>query len=680
MINSLKLNGFKLFKSEEFSFGKINIITGINLDEPLDTEGKHSSNGCAKSSILEGIIFASHGEGSGKNLADLINFNSKSCEVELQSDDYKIIRNVPTKLSVYKNDEEMQFNINPLKQNYLDKIFGSYDFFKKYRLLNRQSVNLLDLGLTSLRKELMSFIDSDFSKIRNNLLAQKLEREKLSKSNRPYPYYLSTKRKCLLDSGLIKRQEILTQAKQEASNQEETVNKLKLEINTLQKEIELNTQQENKNRQSIAVLKVQIVAYESKIKELEKISSPVIINYDTQIESDEKAIKIHEIELEKMTRIVEELKKQEANSKIILSNLQSSLTTLEANLIQYKKELKQFDIPDTQKICDRCGSILSDEKKLSYKKDLDDKLTKALNEKRELTDKYKKEEVEFNKITNALKRGTEEQYNFQGSINTFRTRIKDLNSKKDIQTEKKEKATSKDAEIQKNQELIQNTNNQIKELIKIDYIRLISELQEKKLQLEADVEVEINALDYYKSVVLFSEKKLNRTQMFIAKYKEAEKFAHYKYSKEDVELYNASIKVLDEFSSWYIQQWLDNLTVIINELLEKVNLKVIFSADKQFLTIVNQTQEMKYESLSSGQQTFLNIIFKIAIMLNNSISSGIIIIDEGVGNLDLVNLHKLIDILKTTQFQVFLVYQNVDEIEDVNKIEIIRENNESRRL
>lgn len=676
MINSLKLNGFKLFKSEEFSFGKINILSGINKDDISE-----SSNGSGKSSVLEALIFGLYGEGSGKNLADLINFNSKSCEVELQSDDYKIIRNIPTKLSVYKNDEEIQFNINTLKQNYLDKIFGSYDFFKKYRLLNKQSVNLLDLGLTSLRKELMSFIDSDFSEIRNNLLSKKLEREKLSKTNRPYTYYLSEIKKQILENGLsLIRMHSVTCATNELHNQEETVNKLKLEIKTLQKEIELNTQQENKNRQSIAVLKVQIVAYESKIKELEKISSPVIINYDTQIESDEKAIKIHEIELEKITRIVEELKKQEANSKIILSNLQSSLTTLEANLIQYKKELKQFDIPDTQKICDRCGSILSDDKKLSYKKDLDDKLTKALNEKRELTDKYKKEEIEFNKITNALKKGTEEQYNFQGSINTFRTRIKNLNSKKDIQTEKKEKAVSKDAEIQKNQELIQNTNNQIKELIKIDYIKLISELQEKKLQLEADVEVEINALDHYKSVVLFTEKKLNRTQMFIAKYKEAKKFAHYKYSKEDIELYNASIKVLDDFSSWYIQQWLDNLTVIINELLEKVNLKVIFSADKQFLTIVNQEQEMKYESLSSGQQTFLNIIFKIAIMLNNSISSGIIIIDEGVGNLDLVNLHKLIDILKTTQFQVFLVYQNVDEIEDVNKIEIIRENNESRKI
>lgn len=675
MINSLKLHNFKLFKSEEFSFGKINILSGVNKDDISE-----SSNGSGKSSVLEAVIFGLFGEGSGKNLADLINFNSKSCEVELQSDDYKIIRNVPTKLSIYKNNEEIQFNINTLKQNYLDKVFGSYDFFKKYRLLNRQSVNLLDLGLTSLRKELMSFIDSDFSEIRNNLLAQKLEREKLSKANRPYSYYLSAKRKGLLDSGLIQRQDILTQAKQEASNQEETVNKLKLEINTLQKEIELNTQQTNKNQHQIAILKSQITSYEFKIKELEKITFPVIINYDAQIESDEKAIKIHDAELEKMTRIIEELKKQETTSKVALNNLQSSLTILETNLIQYKKELKQFDIPDTQKICDRCGSILSDEKKLAYKKDLDDKLTGTLNEKRELTDKYKKEDIEFNKITNALKRGIEEQYNFQSTINTFRTRIKDLNTKKDIQTEKKELATSKNAEIQKNKELIQNINSQIQELSKINYIKIISELQTKKSQLETDVEVEVNALTHYKFVVSFTEKKLNQTQMFISKYKEAEKFSHYRYSKEDIELYNASIKVLDEFSSWHIQRWLDNLTVIINELLEKVNLKVMFSSDKQFLTIVNQEQEMGYASLSSGQQLFLNLIFKIGIMLNNGINNGILIIDEGVGTLDLVNLHKLIDILKTTQFQVFLVYQNIDEIEDVNKINIVRENNESKKI
>jgi DNA repair exonuclease SbcCD ATPase subunit len=674
MLKSLKLYNFKLFKSEEFSFGKINIITGENKDD-----SSNSSNGSGKSSILEALIFSLYGEGSGKNLADLVNFNSKSCEVELQDDTYKVIRNVPTKLSVYKNEEEIQFNINTLKQNYLDKVFGSYDFFKKYRLLNRQSVNLLDMGLTSLRKELMSFIDSDFSEIRNNLLAQKLEREKFSKSNKPYSYYLSSNRKTILSNGQYQRQGILSQTKQEYSNQEEIVNKLKIEINTLQKEIELTTQQTNKNQQQIANLKSQITSYEFKIKELNKISSPTIVNYDAQIESDEKAIKIHEAELEKMTRIVEELKKQESNSKVVLSNLITSLTTLETDIIQFKKELKQFDVPNTQKICDRCGSILSDEKQISYKKDLDEKLNKALNEKRELTDKYKTEETEFTKVTNALNRGIEEQANFQGSINAFRTRIKDLTTKKDIQNEKKELAASKDAEIQKNKELIQNTNSQIQELSKTDYIHLIAELQKKKSQLEIEVETEISALTHYNSVVSFAEKKLNRTQLFISKYNEAEKFANYKYSKEDIELYSASIKVLDDFSSWYIQQWLDSLTVIINELLEKVNLKVIFSADKQFLTIVNQEQEMKYESLSSGQQTFLNIIFKIAIMLNNGISTGLLVVDEGVGNLDLVNLHKLIDILKTTNFQTFLVYQNINEIEDVNLIEIIRENNESRK-
>jgi DNA repair exonuclease SbcCD ATPase subunit len=675
VLKSLTLSNFKLFKSEKFSFGKINILSGINKDD-----SSNSSNGSGKSTVLEALIFSLYGEGSGKNLADLVNFNSKSCEVELQDNTYKVIRSVPTKLSVYKNEEEIQFNINTLKQNYLDKVFGSYDFFKKYRLLNRQSVNLLDMGLTSLRKELMSFIDSDFSEIRNSLLAQKSEREKFSKANRPYSYYLSLKRKNLLSNGQAKRQDILSQTKQEYSNQEEIVNKLKLEINTLQKEIELNTQQLNKNQQQRTSLNSQIVSYESKIKELNKISSPTIINYDIQIESDEKAIKIYEVELNKMTRIVEELKKQESNSKVVLSNLLSSLTNLEKDIVQYKKELKQFDVPDTQKICDRCGSILTDEKRINYKKDLDEKLNKALNEKRELTDKYKKEETEFNKTATALKRGIEEQANFQGSINTFRERIKDLTNKKDIQTKKKEIAASKDAEIQKNKELIQNTNLQIQELSKIDYIHLIAELQNKKAQLETDIEVERDALGHYKSVVSFAEKKLNKTQLFISKYNEAEKFANYKYSKEDIELYSASIKVLDEFSGWFVQQWLDNLTVIINELLEKVNLKVIFSADKQFLTIVNQEQEMGYASLSSGQQLFLNLIFKIGIMLNNGITNGVLIIDEGVGTLDLVNLHKLIDILKTTNFQVFLVYQNIDKIEDVNLIEIIRENNESRKI
>ena len=139
-----------------------------------------------------------------------------------------------------------------------------------------------------------------------------------------------------------------------------------------------------------------------------------------------------------------------------------------------------------------------------------------------------------------------------------------------------------------------------------------------------------------------------------------------------MQLYSDSIKMLDSFSGWYIQNWLDSLTCILNDLLKEMDLEVSFSADKQFLTIINEGKENEYNDLSSGQQVFLNVVFKLAILLNNGITDGIVIIDEGINDLKLNNMLKLLEILKTLPFQVFLVYQNIPEIKDVNVIELER--------
>jgi DNA repair exonuclease SbcCD ATPase subunit len=174
------------------------------------------------------------------------------------------------------------------------------------------------------------------------------------------------------------------------------------------------------------------------------------------------------------------------------------------------------------------------------------------------------------------------------------------------------------------------------------------------------------------------ENKQSRLEQYLMKLTEAFKFSEYKYTPKDIALYDASIKVIDDFAGWYIQKWLDNLAIVINNLLEKVNLSVTFSSDKQFLTIVNEGKSMKYESLSSGQQCFLNCIFKIAILLNNGINDGVLMFDEGINTLDKINLKKLIDVLKNLQFQTFLIYQNYDLEEEVNVITVIREHGESK--
>ena len=184
--------------------------------------------------------------------------------------------------------------------------------------------------------------------------------------------------------------------------------------------------------------------------------------------------------------------------------------------------------------------------------------------------------------------------------------------------------------------------------------------------------LEDDCLQHCNNQYEFIQKRVQKTKEYLMKLKEAQKFAAYKYTQTDVQLFADSIKTLDSFSGWYIQNWLDSLTCIINDLLKEMDLEVSFSADKQFLTIINEGKENEYNDLSSGQQVFLNVVFKLAILLNNGITDGIVIIDEGINDLKLNNMLKLLEILKTLPFQVFLVYQNIPEIKDVNVIELER--------
>ena len=107
-------------------------------------------------------------------------------------------------------------------------------------------------------------------------------------------------------------------------------------------------------------------------------------------------------------------------------------------------------------------------------------------------------------------------------------------------------------------------------------------------------------------------------------------------------------------------------------------MQVEFDPEKEFVKIKNGENELKYEQLSSGQKCFLSSVFKLAILLHKGENEGIIIADEGLGNMDSVNFLKFIEICKTLPFQYFIIYQNLPEIEDVNKIDIIRQNGESK--
>lgn len=238
IIKYLKAKNFKLFKNANINFDKINLIVGKNHD----CEGI-SSNGSGKSSISEMIIFCLFGEVTNLTLKDLIRIGEKECSVELifvrNDEQYKIIRKIPTELQIFSKEGEHKFNTQTIAQKWLNELIGEdLNKFRIYRTIDQtKGINLLDLGITSLRKNLMDLVNNQFIEIRNNLLAKKLERERFSINKKLYHFYLSTKRETILNSGLLKLQQEELNLTKDKREQQNIINNLIGEIKGKEKEI-----------------------------------------------------------------------------------------------------------------------------------------------------------------------------------------------------------------------------------------------------------------------------------------------------------------------------------------------------------------------------------------------------------------------------------------------------------
>ena len=375
IINKITLKNFQLFKDQIINLDRINLIAGLNYDS-LEENEVYSSNGSGKSTILNAILFGLFGEVTDINLKDLVRIGTKEAEVAIvlshNNKNIIISRKIPLALSISVDGKEVQFNTSTLAQKYLNDLFGS-DFlhYRTYNLIdNKKGINLLDLGITSLRKSLMDFVNQQFITIRQSLLGKKLERETYNKDKRLYTYYLSDKKVKILEEGLTKLNEDLSTAKKD---------------------------------------------YEEQYK--------IVGNYRSEISSREKVIYYKEQELKKV---------DEGICPILKTKCEKIAPKNKPNTLGMTKEM----------------------------------------------DIIKGEITEINNL---------------------------------LQSEE-------------------------------------------------------SCMQMYKELYESTQKHVQKTKEYLMKLKEAQKFAAYKYTKEDVQLYSDSIKILDSFSSYYIISWLDNLKIIINDL------------------------------------------------------------------------------------------------------------------
>ena len=322
IIKSLKIINLQLIKSAEVQFDKINIVSGLNKDNPSE-----SGNGSGKSTlVLRAILFCLYGYvEEGLTLKDLIRFEEKECSVtiecSLNDEHFVIVRKIPSELSIFVNNNEIQANTQTIKQQFINEHFGDINFFRQYRCVDlKNGINVLDLGIVSLRKTLMSFIEGIFTEIRTRLLAKKVERERYSVDKKLYKHFLSVKRLDCLNASLDEINKDYQKFEKEKSTQQGIINQIKSEISSREKIIYYKQQELKKVDEGICpVLKTKCekIAPKNKpnnlgmTKEIDILKTE-IEQYKLQLESEQESIEYYDD-----TLLMLRNKEQKAREKLL---------------------------------------------------------------------------------------------------------------------------------------------------------------------------------------------------------------------------------------------------------------------------------------------------------------------------------------------------------------------------
>jgi len=679
----IRLKAFQLFKSAEFTLGKLNAITGTNLDNL-----KNSSNGSGKSTLCKNAItFGLYGDIPGLSLDKIIHDDEKECSVTIEcshnSKQYQIIRKIPTSLQIFENGIEVQLNSIPLKEVWIDRVFGDYNYFKKYRMIDLKGTNLLDnlnnpRSIVTLKKELMSFVDDLFITWRNGLLKKKTERETFNKDKRLYKFHLSDRRLKSLEDGLKRLNEEKTKTSIEIDNQSKIINNLKVETQTKDKEILSNTNQINQNKNELPKLSVAINDYQNKISILNKIDSIKFIDYSSTILDTQKII----------DGLIPQIKKKDEELlqiQEITSQTQTDIEVLKTQLNKYREDITKLthEIQDINQLtsgakCDKCGAIITIENKKIFLQEQNIKINQLEQQQDRATSQLNTNNINQKNTSFNKQKINNELIKLNNELKSQQEELKSLNTKNTEQLKQKEKQSLKESEIKKYNELCSFVNKQI-----LDLNNKETELQKEITQLNTEKQELLGKLEevdngYLDSIYTSLKNKIDKTSQCLMKLKEAFKFAEYKYTAKDAMMYTESIKVLDEFSSYYINEWLGELAIIVNDLLKNINITIQFTEEKEFMKVMDNGKAKVYAQLSSGQKTMLSAIFKLAILIHKNETEGIILCDEGFDFMDEANLENFIEVVQPLNFQIIFVYQDLPEMEGINRIDVLRQNNESR--
>ena len=172
IIRRIELTNFKNFKGKHsFDFTNYNLLSG--------------TNGAGKSTLgLDSILFCLYGH-SGQNIDRLKTREvTGATQIAIEVDNLKVIRKIPTDLSIYKDGELMEFPTNREAQKYLNERYKNVDYFRKFRMIDiTKGINILEQGNKEILKTLFQYHQEYLNSIRQALLDKKTERDKYNVDN-----------------------------------------------------------------------------------------------------------------------------------------------------------------------------------------------------------------------------------------------------------------------------------------------------------------------------------------------------------------------------------------------------------------------------------------------------------------------------------------------------------------
>jgi AAA15 family ATPase/GTPase len=239
ILTRVNMKGFKNFKDEiTYKFDKINLIRG--------------ENGTGKSTLaIDSLLFAVFGY-SSQTLEKLATRSLKNKEyrvrIEVIDGTKKITvdRYFPTALKISEDGIELKLT-NKESQEYLNKLFNSLDWFRKFRMVDsKEGINILEEGKTSIKKTLLSLQEEIFNNKRQDLLFKKRERETYNKDKCIWKHYPSEKRLKVLKNSIDKLTVKDWDLNKEINNQNKIINTISFQIGKVEGQREFYLSKLNK--------------------------------------------------------------------------------------------------------------------------------------------------------------------------------------------------------------------------------------------------------------------------------------------------------------------------------------------------------------------------------------------------------------------------------------------------